>query len=262
MRELAAVAAARGLSLGSVAEAYGKRAKASVNGRNVAEHFRARRPQKATIQTYCSVLGVGDEHRRLVEGEGLTSAQVAVWSSEVRQHLAAMNAMFEGDVLQAVDEAWQKVGAVAARCSVEAYALASYRLRSGLVSRGTDSFDPALDAFAAELMPTLNLRAMLRAERPDDDGLWGIWSAALVTLWTVEAADVVTSVARELMRAKGLDVHSLDDRLERERRAFEQRLRTMQETPYLTALRQLLFFDKKHDPRDSVNARKVRGRGP
>ena len=213
MRELARVAAARGLPQEQLAREFAKAFEGrKINGGNVTRHFASRVPQRDTIEVYRAILGMHRDHLRLVDPRPLSAEEMHSW----RKHLVSnLNLrLASAGVRKLAIDALDRRLVVDRERALRDYALAEMRDSFGAADAGEFGLSPALTALRPHLLPDVDLATGVR--RPDQraDFLASIWTRARSVKLSDAHVDALVMIARSFAIEDGLDPSAMDSRLE------------------------------------------------
>jgi len=209
MRELASLTMARGHTQQWIARALGTKAA------NVARYFTAMRPQQYTVDRMAGLLGMDQQHARLVQRDPLQAEELLEAEHDLLDEVKR-NRAFSADAAATIQGYLRRAPEQVRASAVAAYLLAGHRAMCGLTPSVQSSYgSSALRAFAAALGHRFDLLSLLRDhEGPHDTLLLDMY--LLLTsdhdLNHSQAEDIL-AVLRPTLRLANFAVDRMDEPL-------------------------------------------------
>ena len=207
MKRLGEIALRYGFSQESLAKALSDRYSVTINGANVSAHFASKNPQRQTIERYAQVLGLAQEHLHVIEHGKLSAAALQQWEREVFHAFAVSEHRWKAGTIKAVRKTFESNPEARER------ALTAASWSWGSFRRIPEFWHvpQELQAFAAALYPTLDLRGYVRQRSPGDGLLFSIY-ANLLQLYGDERKDKVLAfvdACAAILKVDGFDTRPM-----------------------------------------------------
>ena len=175
MRFMAEVALAKGLNQERLAIGYAEATGRSVNGANVARHFRSSAPDLATVEAYAKALRLPAGSADLARGI-VPENERNEWERRLQEFFLFEAASFKDGTRKAVAQARARIGEEADARVVAAFALGqTFDSYVGYPMRPTSG--AAFQRLADALSSVLDLRALLAPRATSDQALLDAYSA-------------------------------------------------------------------------------------
>lgn len=206
MKLLGERALALGFSQESLAKEMRERfpLRKSFNGANVRGHFEAEKPQRETIRRYGEILGLNPDQMQIILDGGLNAQRLRHWEGEVYRYLGVSRSDFKPGLVAAIKAVFKDP---AKRKKI----LTETALSRQDFQREFRSVPPTLHAFAAAIVPFLDLRTYLRGRGAGS--LFMIYSEALELYQDPDKARAFVDACAAILRLDGIDTREMYDYL-------------------------------------------------
>lgn len=245
MREIAAIALARGLTLGHLVRKLNERDGSKLETSNVRENFRSKQPQLKTIESYLDILARDEAEKQFLSEalrilcEDPRKGELEIWENELREHLISTTAQFPDG---AVAEALKIFDAIKPpnvrnaliitykRAFVHAQ-LNAHALQDTLISKIPSPSSSLLEekvsiplaAFIRAFKKHYDLEIQIVHDDPKERLLWSLW--VHLTLMDYQfrpsQADSIIATVIGVLRADGIETRTMEEVLFREKASLE-----------------------------------------